>query len=674
MMQGFFGRTRLQASLMAWLSLIVVAGLLFLQDGRLDRLALTGVEATHLNTALRWTSPSTIAQPPMTLAAADDGVATRDRGWTRVDLPAAQPVRKPFLRQYADYLTPDGSRIRPVQVVWYRVDMDGVPGGADGLHQIYLPRVSTAGSVAIYLDDRLVWQTRTHQLYTQIYAPVLIRLDTQPGAMKGSHRLYVRFAALDLGGHALSSVWVSHNEVLGRAFGLRTILQGDLLSFTWTAIRAFGVLALAIWSRRRRAADGPLYLNFAAAAWLLPALTVADNFADQPWPGEELSLWVLMGGSGLLLIAVIQFFGVATGCRLPVLERVARWLGILIVVGSGALLVYYHGRQSPSITAYSLIAFPAVAGVYFTLYTLLAVVSFRTWPSVTFVPVVFLCDVAVAHDLRQILHIGKGEDLFFLPFAVAASVLAYFLILVRAYVGSVVTAERASEQLQRALTAKEAELALSHRQLMQAQREQTLSEERQRMMREMHDGIGASLVSAMRFLQHGQKDQRAVVQVLEECIDDLKLSIDSLEPVAQDLLLLLSSLRFRLGARLQGSGLALHWDVADVPALPWLDAPSGMHILRILQEILTNILKHSGADLLRLSTAVADWDGRTGVVVGIEDNGRPFNPQNGPQLPPTRKGLGNVLSRTRLLHGHCRWQDLPQGNLFTLWLPLGPTL
>ena len=96
-----------------------------------------------------------------------------------------------------------------------------------------------------------------------------------------------------------------------------------------------------------------------------------------------------------------------------------------------------------------------------------------------------------------------------------------------------------------------------------------------------------------------------VAQVLKECIDDLKISIDSLEPVDADLLALLAGLRFRLEQRLGEAGIALHWRTSEVPDLPWLDAQNALHVLRILQEVLTNIIKHSGATAITVSTAEA---------------------------------------------------------------------
>ncbi|WP_275431263.1 hypothetical protein, partial [Klebsiella pneumoniae] len=78
-------------------------------------------------------------------------------------------------------------------------------------------------------------------------------------------------------------------------------------------------------------------------------------------------------------------------------------------------------------------------------------------------------------------------------------------------------------------------------------------------MQDMHDGLGSSLVSTLRMVEHGHIDEADIAQLLKGCIDDLKLTIDSMEPVETDLLLLLGTLRFRLQPRLEATGIRLRW-------------------------------------------------------------------------------------------------------------------
>ena len=192
-----------------------------------------------------------------------------------------------------------------------------------------------------------------------------------------------------------------------------------------------------------------------------------------------------------------------------------------------------------------------------------------------------------------------------------------------------------------------------------------LSDERQRMMQDMHDGLGSTLISAIRSVENGGMSDAKVSQILKDCMDDLKLAIDSMEPVEADLLLLLATLRFRLEPRLEGTGVTLLWEVQELPALDWLDPSSALHILRIVQESVANILRHTRATEIRVGTAVA----KGGLEVTIEDNGQGFNVDR--ELADARgKGLHNQLRRAQMLDGTVAWESGPSGTRFTLWLPL----
>jgi signal transduction histidine kinase len=211
---------------------------------------------------------------------------------------------------------------------------------------------------------------------------------------------------------------------------------------------------------------------------------------------------------------------------------------------------------------------------------------------------------------------------------------------------------------------REVELAATHERLREIERYQTLSQERQRLMQDMHDGLGSSLTSALRVVEHGRMDETVVAQVLKGCIDDLKLAIDSMEPVDADLLLLLATLRYRLGPRLESTGIALRWEVKSVPKLDWLDPKNSLHILRILQEAFTNIIKHTNTTEIRVATR-AESDH---VVVTITDNGQGFAVENA--LKSGGKGLSNQMRRAEAIGAEVNWKSNDAGTCFTLRLPI----
>lgn len=71
--------------------------------------------------------------------------------------------------------------------------------------------------------------------------------------------------------------------------------------------------------------------------------------------------------------------------------------------------------------------------------------------------------------------------------------------------------------------------------------------------------------------------------------------MDSLEPVEGDLVALIGNLRHRMAGDLSDAGIACKWNAEPCCPLSWLDATNALHVLRIFQEAIGNVLSHSNA-------------------------------------------------------------------------------
>jgi signal transduction histidine kinase len=208
------------------------------------------------------------------------------------------------------------------------------------------------------------------------------------------------------------------------------------------------------------------------------------------------------------------------------------------------------------------------------------------------------------------------------------------------------------------------DLADSQAKFREVERKQTLDNERQRLIQDMHDGLGSSLISALRVVERGNMNDAELALVIKGCIDDLKLAIDSMEPVDKSLLLLLATLRFRLGPRLESAGIQLTWQVENIPTIDWLDPKSALHILRILQEAIANIIKHTSATKVTVTITV---DGHF-VIVKVQDNGPGFDVTKA--LQARGKGLSGQKRRARDIGAQIDWQSTNAGTSVSLTLPI----
>ena len=195
----------------------------------------------------------------------------------------------------------------------------------------------------------------------------------------------------------------------------------------------------------------------------------------------------------------------------------------------------------------------------------------------------------------------------------------------------------------------------SRKELERLARIQERVSERSRILRNMHDGVGAHISSAMRQLQAEGENRsfpaRAeVLQTLRDGMDQLKLSIDAIHLVPGDVTALLANLRYRLGPRFAAMGIEMQWHVEQLPISQSLDASAMSELQFMMFEAMSNVLQHSHAHILRIeghtatrgvvALATADALGMNHIFVRVIDDGCGFDPVVG-----TRNGLGAMRER-----------------------------
>jgi signal transduction histidine kinase len=167
--------------------------------------------------------------------------------------------------------------------------------------------------------------------------------------------------------------------------------------------------------------------------------------------------------------------------------------------------------------------------------------------------------------------------------------------------------------------------------------------ERQRILGDMHDGVGGQLLGMMVQARAGQLDDEQLVNGLTSCLDDLRLIVDSLDPVERPFDVAVAELRARLEPRCTAAGVTLTWTV-HAPTRP-LGPDAMLQVLRALQEMTTNALRHSGTasiDVTMRPHGIAAYE------VAVRDHGVGFDPEN-----PARSGRGlpSLQARARRLGG-----------------------
>ncbi|MET0312627.1 MAG: ATP-binding protein [Burkholderiaceae bacterium] len=545
-----------------------------------------------------------------------------------------------------------------VVTTWYRVRLHGIDGVQPHEARLYLPRWQTIGHVAVYGDGRLLFRSIGGPVWNGFNHPLWIPLvPTSDTAIPRT--VLVRMDSLEGAGGGISSVWAGSEEALAWRYRTREWLQAQLPNLASAAFLAIGLFSFAVWMVRRR---DSMYALFFASSVLFYVRALHYHWGEEkiPLPDEWFS-WMTVNANGWLIVTVYFFAFRLHRRRYPWLER------SLVGLMAAASLI-----SLPPVAAVPGLGVLAPLPYIFMLATVIMVSIVGVWASWQarsadglLVSIWNTINIPTGiHDLLLQNYRISLESIYLLPYTAIGLFVVFMYVVFRRYVGAIAKVEEINVDLARALQDRERELAKSYEQLRRVEQREMLSRERQRLMQDMHDGLGSSLMSALRMVERGRLEEADVAGVLKECIDDLKLAIDSLEPVETDLLLLLATLRFRLAPRLEGSGLVLAWEVKDVPGLEWLEPRSALHILRILQEVFTNVIKHTQATRIGVSTSVED----DGILVAVEDNGQGFSPQEA--RANGGKGLANLSRRAEAIGGRVSWASSPGSTRFTLWLPI----
>jgi signal transduction histidine kinase len=568
--------------------------------------------------------------------------------WQPVGLPLALPVA--LLRQ-ADGSASAGA----TRIAWLRLSARGLPAGSAPL-ALYGARIKTDGPIAVYANGRVVYRAQVQgPLWNSTRTPLWVLFGRTPDSapleeilLRIEHSRNVRVA--------VSSLWLGPVETLEVRHRTRQWLQQDLPAMLSAAFMAVGIFALFVWFRRSHETGYLLFFNLATTSFLRGLHFYVGVPVANDW-----FAWLTVN-SLFWLVAVVHF------ALRQLHGRPLKWLTFLVVAWTvliGVLTLPGPAllRNTPQVTPLIYIG-AALMGVAVALVG--GISAWRRSSEGRLVAAgIGVCVLLGVSDWLLQNNFVSPEGWYLGAYTNAVTFSVFGVLMYRRYVNAIAEVERVNAGLAERLREREAELERSHRRLREVEKLQTISDERQRLMQDMHDGLGSSLISAIRSVESGGMSEDKVSQILKSCLDDLKLTIDSMEPLEDDLVLLLATLRYRLGPRLESSGVALRWNVQELPPLDWLDPTSALHILRIVQESIANILRHTRATEIRVGTA-AD---ASGVQVTIEDNGQGFHVQK--TLGEAQgRGMQNQQRRARLVGGRVSWRSGPGGTLFTLWLPL----
>lgn len=534
---------------------------------------------------------------------------------------------------------------------WYRVhfELPRVPGE---LYAIYVRKLSM--NAAFYangtflgsggrFEEPVARQWNRPQFFT--IPPELLK--------QGKNVLYVRLWAYPNSRGGLGAMQLGPEAKLRPEYERRYFVQTVLPQLCTILAVASGLLTFALWARRQAE---PTYVPFFmwVLLWTLSSVNLFIETIPMPalhWDIVEKSAF---GWGGLLCVVFTMRY---LGMRRPRLEKL---LAAYAALGPILMVIAGPAHVHPVANDW-LFVILAVAILFEALLIAEARRQLKLEPALL-ASVLALGLVATIHD--GLVHRDElaFERFYVVPYVWLPASLLIGWMLTNRFVRSLNVAEQLNLVLEQRVAQKHAELERHYECLQKMARASAIAEERQRMMTEMHDGVGSQLIATLDLVEQSETPKVEIARGLREVLDGLRLTIDSLEPAENDLLTVLGNLRYRLGNRLTRQGIALDWQVSDLPELPSLTPPNVLHILRILQEAFTNIAKHARAKAVTVRTGFTEQH----LFVTIADDGCGF-------AADTRegRGLANMRRRAQSLGARLAITPSSGGTTLSLHVPRG---
>ncbi|MDP3689795.1 ATP-binding protein [Bradyrhizobium sp.] len=521
-----------------------------------------------------------------------------------------------------------------------RFDLSGgVPHGA---WSVFLPRFTNGVEVAVngvvILDSRRNPAANRPDRNTPEIAVIPASL-LRNGANDIAIRLFVWGPIPGF----LDRISVGPDAMLRPSYDARTLLFVTLpvVISAWQAILA--VILGIMWAMRRHE---PAYGVLAVAM----AIGVGQAFFHTPLEDSALSRLnaILISAAPLESAFVLAFALLFFGWKWP------RYGWLIFVPGLVVAAAGLAGDATLSRDAFLLVGAPTV-GLY--LIALAVVVGHSVWRRQDAISFMLGCALTIvltcwALDVLSVVQIFPNRRILFARLSYSAMLVAIGAALtwrfaralnqVDGFAASMVVKVREAEDKLKASFVREEERA----------RAAALARERTRLMRDLHDGLGGQLVSIVALSERGNASA-GIGDAARAALKDLRLVIDSMDDIGGDLMLALGSWRERVTAQLRPHDIALVWRAVGpqgLPVHPELRPWHVIQIVRLLDEAVTNAVKHAGAR--RITVSIETTGDASGVARGritIEDDGKGFvlapDCEAGAAGQHAARGLRNMRSR-----------------------------
>jgi signal transduction histidine kinase len=516
--------------------------------------------------------------------------------------------------------------------------------------------LSRAGyNFQVFLDDEWVFGRSFIEtsMASTWNTPYLVPLSST--RINEASRVRIQLFAF-AGDHTLlEPVIIGEHDELISLYKRYRFLQTDLTAAITVATGFLAILSLIFWLASGRS---KMYLLPLGTSVALIVANVNYFVVDHYLPH-----WLLQAATH----SSLDWFGVFVVIwLLEIKGRTFRHINVLWAWGIFCTLINFALPANWSVPYVEWLHFPSIAMVVAALLVPPGVGSANrtevTFSVITATVGCLLCLFDLLVQFRIVSGVGLPR---FVPILFFAVFLANNLMLLIRFSNTFKAAKRSNEELALLVSEREAEIDRQYQQLRRMELSQARMEERSDIMREIHDSMGGHLMSAMTVASRDTDTTTGnantqITEALQSALLEMRLLIDNSPSELADAGSILGSLRARIEPLLSRAGIELIWNIDPFGELPQLSANHRLHLVRIMQECITNVLKHADASVVTVSSSATE----RGYEISVADNGQGVVTDR-----PSGNGLDNMRYRAGELGGEFSLQRKETETVATLLLP-----
>jgi signal transduction histidine kinase len=383
----------------------------------------------------------------------------------------------------------------------------------------------------------------------------------------------------------LSKVHVGPDRIVRRTHAVRQAVQVGGLAVVAGLCVTFGVLALALFAKLRQRSDAYFALACFFCAVRVSYVLVERVPVDyRVWQG-----FVDLCYAGL--VSTIVLFCART------LDMNARTWRLLTVAFASIslLLVPWHALAQRS----DLRQVWLMLMLLFVTAASLAIIH-RWWRVRSTVAALLASAAATglamgAHDHWIVFYTRDGYGSFALArFGLVAFIVAMGWIIVDRVVTRVREERAMRDALAAELEQRKRTLAIEFEIASRLAAERAKHSERERLVQDLHDGMGLQLNSLLGLVERGQARPDELQSEVRNSIEQLRTLVEGSQAFDGSLAELFGHIRYRVEARLRRQGIVLHWHsdgLSDKSVRP----AAAISLQHLVFELCTNVIKHADA-------------------------------------------------------------------------------